>query len=269
VGSSFQYNILAGFRAVDALQQTLVQNVQGLLIPGYNRQKRHIGTTGGSTHGGGQLATQTRGSANPVGGGGDSLTLGRTTLEFDQGTIDPAFNPSSLAIRGPGFFLLAENDRPGAKVFLTRNGDFRYDDQGRLVNANGLFVVGGGGRVAVDADGRLVGPPPFVRNPGDGTVSLPTVSLAKVADPSQLTISGYGATTYALNAATGPLSVFPNGRQPEVGFIQANSIEMPDRIGWAAIFQAEAYTATQTYKIFKDMLTEFNKTNDDAIGLVK
>jgi flagellar basal body rod protein FlgG len=267
--SSFQYNILAGFRAVDALQQTLVQNVQGLLIPGYNRQKRHIGTTGGTTHGGERNAQQARGGANPIGGGGDSLTLGYTSIEFAQGTIDPAFTPSALAIRGPGFFMLAENDRPGAKVFLTRNGDFRYDAQGRLINADGMFVIGGSGRVNVDADGRLVGPPPFIRNPGDGTVSLPTVSLATVPDPSQLTISGYGVTTYAPNGVTGPLSVFPNGRQPDVGFVQANSIEMPDRIGWAAIYATETFTAVQTYKIFKDMLTEFNKTNDDALGLVK
>lgn len=269
MGSSFQYNVMAGFRAIDAWQQTIIQNVQGLLQPGYNRQKLHLGSNGGTTHAPSRTATQPNGGQASWSGGGDTLSVGHTTLNFEQGTIDPAFTPTALAIRGPGFFMLAENDRPGAKVFLTRNGDFRYDAQGRLVNADGMYVVGNGGNVNVDRDGRIVGAVPFVRNPGDGTVALPGVSLAKVADPSQLALSGYGNTTYALTSGSGPVRVFRNGNVPEVGFIQPSSLELPSRVGWSGIYQAETIQATQTYKIFKDMLTEFNKTVDDAINLIK
>lgn len=269
MSSSFQYNVLAGFRAVDAWQQVIVQNVQGLLQPGYNRQKLHIGQGGGVDGQGPQAATQGNGGQGALLGGGDSLYLNGTSILFEQGTIDPAFNPTSLAIRGEGFFMLAENAQPGARVFLSRAGDFKYDAQGRLVNPNGLFVIGGRGQLNLDANGRLIGPPPFILNPGDNTVDLPQVSLAKVAAPSSLGISGYGNTVYDVTREAGLLRVFPNGQQPEVGFVQANSIEMPSRIGWSGIHQAETIQATQTYKIFKDMLTEFNKTTDDAINLIK
>lgn len=269
MGSSFHYNVLSGFRAVDAWQQTIVQNVQGLLQPGYNRQKLHIGQGGGVDGRGAHSPTQGAGGQGASLGGGDTLFLNGTSLLFEQGTIDPAFSTTSIAIRGEGFFMLAENDLPGARLFLTRAGDFKYDPQGRLVNQNGLFVVGGGGQVNVDANGRLIGPPPFILNPGDNTVDLPQVSLAKVAAPSSLGISGYGSTVYDISREAGLLRVFPNGQQPEVGFVQANSIEMPSRIGWSGIHQTETIQATQTYKIFKDMLTEFNKTTDDAINTVK
>lgn len=271
MGSSFHYNVMSGFRAVDAWQQVIVQNVQGLLQPGYNRQKLHIGQGGGSIDGNvtNQAGTQANGSQATAWGGGDSLFLNGTTLQFEQGTIDPAFSTTALAIRGEGFFMLAENDLPGARVFLSRAGDFKYDAQGRLVNPNGLFVVGGRGQVQLDDNGRIIGPPPFILNPGDNTVDLPQVSLAKVKAPSGLGISGYGNTVYDVTGASGPMAVFPNGQQPEVGFVQANSLEMPSRIGWSGIYQTETIQATQTYKIFKDMLTEFNKTTDDAINLVK
>lgn len=269
MGSSFQYNVLAGFRAVDAWQQTIVQNVQGLLLPGYNRRKLHIGSTGGTDQSPSRGATQQAGSRSASSGGGDTLALQGHSIIFEQGTIDPVDIPTSLAIRGPGFFMLAENDRPGAKVYLTRNGDFRYDAQGRLVNAHGLFVVGGNGTVNLDADGRTVGVPRFVTDPGDGTVNLPQVSLAKVPAPQSLGFSGYGSTTYEITPASGDIQVFPNGRQPEVGFVQPSSIEMPSRVGWSGILQAETIQATQTYKIFKDMLTEFNKTVDDSINLIR
>ena len=67
MSSSFQYNVLAGFRAVDAWQQTIVQNVQGLLTPGYNRQKLHIGQGGGVDDSGqNHAATQGRGWQPPL-----------------------------------------------------------------------------------------------------------------------------------------------------------------------------------------------------------
>jgi len=268
MSSSFQFSVTAGFRVVDALQQKIVQNAAGLLKPGYNRQKVHIGTTSGIQTDGAQDATQSRGGRAGISGGGDNLAIGATTISFEQGMIEPAFSPTSLAIRGTGFFMVAENASPGARVYLTRAGDFTPDAQGRLVNPQGLFLVGGGGAANIDANGRTVGVPPLVFANADGTVNLPDVSLGKVGASSMLSVSGYGDTVYQLTSTAGPLRVFANGRA-EVGFVQASSIELMDRTGASAILSAETNTAVQTYKIFKDMLTEFNKSTDDAIQTVK
>jgi flagellar basal body rod protein FlgG len=260
MGSSFQYNVDRAFKVIDAMQQNIIRNAQGLLQPGYNKRVLHFGQTPGSVADDGLVANNTYGSKDSQYGGGDTLAITGSTISFEQGTIEPAFSPTSLAIRGEGFFVLAENLRPGAKLYLSRAGDFHYDPQGHLVNPNGLIVVGG--------NGKLTDPVIPIKDPGDGTVDLPEVTLGRVQVPSQLAISGYGSTIYQLTDTAGPLKAFANGRA-EVGFVQASSIEIPNRAGVAAELEHETTIATQTYKIFKDMLDNFNKTDDDAISLVK
>lgn len=268
MSSSFQFSVTAGFKAVDRLQQTIIANAAGLLKPGYNRQRTHLGQMSGNQVEGPQDPTLYTGGRSSLAGGGDTLSVGRTSIDFEQGTIEPAFNPTSLAIRGDGFFLVAENDLPGAQTFLTRNGTFSFDAQGRLVNEQGMFVLGGSGQAQLDANGRTIGPPPFVRALADGTVPLPDLTLGRVGARAELQISGYGDTIYRATAASGRVQTFANGA-PQVGFVQSSSIEIPNRYGVAALFSTETNTAIQTYKIFKDMLTEFNKTTDDTINLVK
>jgi flagellar hook protein FlgE len=261
MGSSFQYNILAGFRNVSRWQENIIRNAQMLLQPGSNKTVLHFGSTPSGTTAGAHKAQQNYGSGNDIDAGGDSLTLTRTSVHFEQGLIEPAFSPTSLAINGKGFFVLAENLRPGARLFLTRNGDFHYDAQGRLVNANGLFVVGG-------ADGQLKDPPEAVRNPGDGTVRERDLLLGFVGSPSELAISGYGPLVYEATDNSGPLQTARVGDDP-VGFIQTSALENRNRAGATGFLEVESAHAQQTYKIFKDMLENFNKTTDDALGLVK
>lgn len=260
MGSSVNYNITAGFKAIDAWQRNLVRNAAGLLQPGYNRTRLNMGTTPGANLSGGRIGTAQTGGANAQYGGGDTLSIGATTIDFRQGTIDPAYSPTSLAIRGNGFFLVAQNLRPGAKVFLTRNGDFHYDAEGRLVNSQGLFVVGGAG--------TLSDPPAPVRDPGDGTVVLSDLTLGRVPVRGNLALSAYGPLIYEATDISGPIQAFPDGR-PEVGFVQSNSREMVERSGAQAELLFESNQATQTYKIFKNLLDEYNKATDEAINVVK
>ncbi len=261
MGSSFHYQITAGFRAISQWQESIVRNAQGLLQPGYNNEIGQLGTQGGSGADAGQKPTEGAGGRNArADGGGGTLRFGVQGIAFRQGMVEPVESSTSFAVRGEGFFVLAENLRPGARLFLTRAGDFNFDAQGRLVNAQGLFVVGGGG--------RLTDPPtPVLRN-AVGGVNLPDLSLGQVSSRSQLGFSGYGNTVYQVTDASGPLRVFANGRA-EVGFVQAGVIEMPDRIGAGAILQTQVVTALQNYKMFKDMLDNFNKSVDDALGVVK
>jgi flagellar hook protein FlgE len=265
MGSSFQYSILSGFRNVSRWQENIIRNAQNLLVPGSNKTVLHFGGTPNSQSAGARLGSNQFGGQSGVDGGGDSLALTRTSIDFEQGLIEPAYNPTSLGIKGKGFFIVAENLRPGAKVFLTRNGDFHYDAEGRLVNNQGLFVVSNNG---IDANGNLPDPPRPVFNPGDGTVRPADVALGAVGSPSELGISGYGSTVYELTMNAGPLKAFNDGR-PEVGFIQTFALENRDRAGATGALETESAHAQQTYKIFKDMLENFNKTDDDALGLVK
>jgi len=74
------------------------------------------------------------------------------------GTISGTQNPLDLAIAGPGMFILAKQvdgttptENP-QKFQYTRNGQFAVDAQNRIVNENGLFLVGYG----ADSQGNVI-----------------------------------------------------------------------------------------------------------------
>jgi len=74
------------------------------------------------------------------------------------GTISGTQNPLDLAIAGPGMFMLAKQvdgtvptENP-QKFQYTRNGQFAVDAENRIVNENGLFLVG----YAADSGGQVL-----------------------------------------------------------------------------------------------------------------
>lgn len=64
-----------------------------------------------------------------------------------QGDILQTSNPLDLAISGDGFFVVKGED--GQKE-LTRDGRFKLNDEGFLVNANGLKVIGQNGEISIE-----------------------------------------------------------------------------------------------------------------------
>jgi flagellar hook-basal body protein len=75
------------------------------------------------------------------------------------GTISGTQNPLDLAIAGPGMFILAKQLDPGGaptenpqKFHYTRNGQFAVDAKNRIVNENGMHLVG----YAADSNGNVI-----------------------------------------------------------------------------------------------------------------
>jgi flagellar hook-basal body protein len=75
------------------------------------------------------------------------------------GTISGTQNPLDLAIAGPGMFIMAKQIDSGGmptenpqKFQYSRNGQFAVDNQNRIVNENGLYLVG----YAADNDGNVI-----------------------------------------------------------------------------------------------------------------
>lgn len=257
--SNIQYSLMAGFRAVNQMQQNILRNAQGLLQPGYMSTKLNMGATPGAStpH---TAPTAGSGAQRGMNHGAGTLSVDSTTIRFEQGDLEPGNGPTSLGIQGQGFFVLAENLQPGARLFLSRAGNFSYDPQGRLVNPQGLFVVGGSGTIG--------NPPTPVTNPGDGTVNLPSLTLGIVPAPSNLQLSAYGPMVYQLTPGSGPVQPFPNGHA-RVGFVQSNKLEFQSRMRMQGELQLDLSFASQTYKLLKDMLENVNRMDDDAINTVK
>src|ERR1051326_8093019 len=70
---------------------------------------------------------------------GNGVSTAATMTNFSQGTLKDASSPTSAAIQGNGFFVVA--DQAGAQ-FYTRAGDFLIDRSGYFVTPSGQRVQG-------------------------------------------------------------------------------------------------------------------------------
>ncbi|HTN00645.1 MAG TPA: flagellar hook-basal body complex protein, partial [Planctomycetaceae bacterium] len=95
----------------------------------------------------GSRPTATQGGTNPrqVGLGASVSVISK---DFTQGSVTNSSSPSDLAIQGNGFFIL---NGPNGRVY-SRNGNFSLNSDSKLVNDQGMFVMGYG----VDRDFNVV-----------------------------------------------------------------------------------------------------------------
>lgn len=87
------------------------------------------------------------GGASQVGRG---VGMSRVDNIFSQGTFETTESTLDAAIEGEGFFLLKQPD--DNTTYYSRAGAFRFDEQGFLVNPEGLRVQG----QPYDANGELI-----------------------------------------------------------------------------------------------------------------
>ena len=69
---------------------------------------------------------------------GTGVMVASTLVDFQQGIIQPTGNSLDMAIDGAGFFRIL---MPNGEVGYTRNGAFRMDSQGVIVNSEGYRVL--------------------------------------------------------------------------------------------------------------------------------
>jgi flagellar hook protein FlgE len=94
---------------------------------------------------------------------GIGTTLAAVSQQFTQGNITSTDNPMDLAINGSGFFQVSDGQNP---ALYTRNGQFKVDRQGYIVNNQGLRLVG----YAADGSGVI--------QPGNAsTLQLPSAGI--------------------------------------------------------------------------------------------
>ena len=77
------------------------------------------------------------------GGGGSAIGIGvsvtAVTQQFTQGSTTTSGNPMDLAINGAGFFQVSDGRNP---TMYTRNGQFKVDRDGFVVNTQGGRLMG-------------------------------------------------------------------------------------------------------------------------------
>jgi flagellar basal-body rod protein FlgG len=75
-----------------------------------------------------------------------AATFSETYMDTDPGVVRVTDNPLDVAINGPGFFSV-EDDQ--GNTYYTRQGNFLLNGEGELVTMDGMTLQGGGGPIAV------------------------------------------------------------------------------------------------------------------------
>jgi flagellar hook protein FlgE len=147
------------------------------------------------------------------------LTTANTVIDFSQGSITASTENTHLAIQGEGFFMVCEPSAinasgdyaTAAEIFLTRDGEFRTNQQGLLVNSQGLYLVIGAISVTNNfANVRAV------YNDLDGSpTNAALINSAKLSD--FIANNGYPTSAsggpFALPQNPRSIMTVPNGRQ--------------------------------------------------------
>lgn len=135
-----------------------------------------------------------------------------TARSFSQGNLQQTGNNLDIAVQGNGFFQLT---LPDGTIGYTRDGAFQLDNQGRMVNSNGLPLAGGitvpanATALSVAADGSVSATIPGTTAPQ----AIGTITLASFVNPAGL--EPKGQNVYTESAASG---------QPNVGTAGANGL---------------------------------------------
>ncbi len=103
---------------------------------------------------------------------GIGTNLASVAQQFTQGNIKTTENPMDLSINGAGFFQVGDGTSP---VTYTRNGQFKVDREGYIVNNANLRLMG----YAADGQGQIQpGLAVALQLPTGGVAPSPTTGMA-------------------------------------------------------------------------------------------
>ncbi len=139
------------------------------------------------------------------------------TTDYSQGSHEDTKNPLDFAVNGAGYFFTVLN--PEGKTFLTRNGNFSLDGNGRLVTQDGLPVLGHNGEIYIDGNQVTVD--------AEGNISvdgkaLDQLQVVQVQDPSQLTKVGHSLFSAAPGAK---VDMAPDDIQVQQGTLEQSNVD--------------------------------------------
>ena len=150
---------------------------------------------------------------------------------FSQGDFQQTGNPLDIVIEGDGFFQVLT---PNGETAYTRDGSFKMDSQGRLVDSDGypmqpeITIPAEATNISVGADGTVT-----VNLPGQTTPSeVGQIQLVKFLNPAGL--SSQGRNLFAPSAASGdPVTGTPGANgfgTTAPGFIELSNVKVVEEM---------------------------------------
>jgi len=125
---------------------------------------------------------------------------GATETMFDQGTLQNTGNNLDVAIEGDGFYKVL---LPDGSSGYTRDGAFKRDSQGKLVNSDGyaiqpeITIPADASSIAIGKDGTVS----ITRGGSNTPANIGNLTLTRFSNPAGLT--HLGGNNYQETAASG------------------------------------------------------------------
>lgn len=126
---SAMYSGVSGIKAFTTAIQVTGNNLSNLNTVGFKSNRAQFGDLLSQNLTGASVTSQ-------LGRGTRLLSIGKI---MTQGTLTTTDVNTDVAVEGNGWFRLQDNE---GRTFYSRNGQFRINDQGVLVNDSGLTVIG-------------------------------------------------------------------------------------------------------------------------------
>lgn len=197
------YTSATGMKAQELLIDTTANNLANVNTTGFKRSQLDFADLlyATLTPAGTEIAA---GQQSPTGLQiGSGVRAVGTTKVFTTGTLEQTGNPLDMAIEGDGFFKVL---LPTGEARYTRDGAFKLDANGQLVNGDGYLVDGGVtiqdgvslSKIKIGADGTITG---IQSGSSETAVSLGQLQLARFLNPAGL--SSEGGNLFAATPASG------------------------------------------------------------------
>lgn len=176
-----------------------------------------------------------------------------TARVFTQGNLNATGSATDLAIDGDGFFIV---NTPNGEAY-TRNGQFRADAQGRLVDTSGNLVQPGLTVPAQTKELRVGEDGTVVAVSGNGQlVPAGRLQLARFANPAGLQASADGLFT--ATAASGPVTLATPGQngagKVATGMLEASNTDMTEQLSSMVAAHRTYQMNTSAFRTADEML---------------
>ncbi len=179
-----------------------------------------------------------------------------TQKQFAMGNLQQTENPLDLAIEGDGFFQITQ---PNGDLAYTRDGTFKIDSEGNLVNSNGFLLEPGitipdeVSQINISADGIV-----SVLQAGEAIpVEVGNLELSRFVNPAGL--QAIGSNLFVQTDASGePVTGVPGeGSMGSVsqGFIEMSNVSVVEEMVNMIVAQRAYEINSKSIKTADEMLT--------------
>lgn len=220
------YSGIGGMRGFQTKLDVIGNNIANVNTTGFKKSRVMFQDIFSQTMSGGSAGTKDSGGTNAKQVGLGS-TIGAIDTIHRGGNLQTTAKESDVGIEGNGYFIV--QDASGDK-FLTRDGNFHFDNEGNLVTANGMFVLtSASGKInigtgvkeySIGIDGKIT----YTKSDGTIVKDGPVIGLAMVANPDGLEKKGMNTYKYDSPAAGAPTVGAP--KSGAFGLLRGSSLEM-------------------------------------------